>query len=82
MKGTDHKFVSDLVDVVRQAEVGQRVEEVQAVPRPLAQLAELLLVAVDVAHGPTLAVDVGEQRAAGLVPDKKNPDSYFRGNLT
>jgi hypothetical protein len=40
------------------------------VPGSLAQLSQLVLVLVDLADGPALAVDVGEQGAAGLIPAK------------
>ncbi len=36
----------------------------------LAQLSQLVLVLVDLTDGPALAVDVGEQGAASLIPAK------------
>ena len=66
------KLVANLVDLVWKTEVLQRVQVVQAVSGTTAQLTELLLVAVDLAHGPPLAVDVGEQGAAGFVPTVKD----------
>ena len=65
-----HKFIADFVDLIRQAQVGQGVQVVQAVPGPFAQLSQLVLEFVDLADGPALAVDVCQEGVARLVAGK------------
>ncbi len=68
MQRTYRELVQGVGDEPRHLQPGQLLEEVDAVSGPGSQLAEAIPVLVDLAYCALLAVQVGQDFAAGVVP--------------